>query len=456
MSGTQPPASGEPRRVSRISPFVHGARIVPAVLIGMIAFGSQWSAGVPGLGVAVAFGTAVGAGLLVAAYRWIAWRRLTFWFDADGDLRMNSGVWFRNERRLQLSRLQSVDVTQPLIARIAGMAALHVEAAGAGDSRLTLEYLTVAQAQVLRDEIIARSAGLRHDAGAAPEQILVQVPTGDLLKSLLLRGTTVMLFLLTILVVVGALATAGTAGLLVIIGGGLPLLTVFSEFAKFFGFTVADSPDGLRLRHGLLQTSAQTVPPGRVQAVGFTEPWLWRSRGWVRVSLNVAGVGTGSQGSGNDAYTENVLLPVAPWPVALSVVARVLPGVDVTALEMHAVPSRARRRAPIQFRRLLVGHDAHVFAAARGRVVHHLALIPHARTQSVRVTQGPWERALGLASVHVDSTPGPVQISGLHRPAAEARAIAEAQLRRAAAARTAAGTQRWMASAEPGNRAAES
>ena len=59
--------------------------------------------------------------------------------------------------------------------------------------------------------------------------------------------------------------------------------------------------------------------------------------------------------------------------------------------------------------------------------------MPHARTQSVRVTQGPWQRSLGLASMHVDSTPGAVKITGHHRDAVEARRLAQEQAARQAA-----------------------
>ena len=71
-------------------------------------------------------------------------------------------------------------------------------------------------------------------------------------------------------------------------------------------------------------------------------------------------------------------------------------------------------------------------------------MIPHARTQSVGVTQGPWQRRLGLASVQVDSTPGPVSIVVLHRTAGEARRIAEEQLVRAGASRASGPGERWM------------
>ncbi|MBM3669805.1 MAG: PH domain-containing protein [Actinobacteria bacterium] len=61
---------------------------------------------------------------------------------------------------------------------------------------------------------------------------------------------------------------------------------------------------------------------------------------------------------------------------------------------------------------------------------------PHARTQSVRFTQGPWERVLDLTSVHVDTTPGPMTISGLHRDRVFAADVCVAQAERARLART--------------------
>jgi putative membrane protein len=86
-----------------------------------------------------------------------------------------------------------------------------------------------------------------------------------------------------------------------------------------------------------------------------------------------------------------------------------------------------------------------VFAARSGRITRRLAVIPHARTQSVRLTQGPWERALALASVHVDSTPGPVKVSGRHLDAMTARRIVDEQVVRAGQGRSTDRTTRWAA-----------
>src|SRR5688572_2482755 len=122
-----------------------------------------------------------------------------------------------------------------------------------------------------------------------------------------------------------------------------------------FDFTVAESPDGLRLRRGLLETRAQTVPPGRVQAVRIAEPWLWRSKGWCRIEADVAGYVGEGQGQ------TSVLLPVGPREDAMRVLALVMPDVDLSAIELAGVPSRARRLDPFQWRCLGAGMNERFF-----------------------------------------------------------------------------------------------
>jgi putative membrane protein len=442
---TDPDQHGR-RRVHPLTPVIQAVRWWPAVLVAMVALPGQMEVSVGGSAIAIGGGVLVLITSLAVFWNYLEWQRLAFWFDDDGDLRVQSGVLTKQERRLQVSRLQSVDVLQPLLARLAGLAEVRIEVAGAGDSRQNLQFLTLAEANALRNEVIARSAGVRHDAEEAPETLLAKVPPGDLVLSLLLRLETFALLLATVFLVTVTLITAGPAGLIFVVIGGVPIFGVFTQFSRYYDFTVAESPDGLRLRHGLLQRTRQTVPPGRVQAVGFVQPVLWRKRGWVRVRLNIAGAASGSQGSGDQSYTENVLLPVAPWPVALAIVGRVLPGVDIMSIPLIPAPERSRKRAWIQWRQLAVGWTDEVFVARGGRIVERWEIVPHARTQSVRVTQGPWQHSLGLASLHVDSTPGAVKITAHHRDAGEVRRIAQEQADRAAAARAADRSLRWAAS----------
>jgi putative membrane protein len=114
---------------------------------------------------------------------------------------------------------------------------------------------------------------------------------------------------------------------------------------------------------------------------------------------------------------------------------RVLPGVDIDTVLLVAVPPAARWRAPLQYRQLAAGADPSVFVCRSGWLTRYIDVVPHARTQSVRVTQGPWQRRLGLATTHVDSTPGPVRPHAVHRDAIDARLLAEAQVALATRAR---------------------
>ncbi|MFC7468883.1 PH domain-containing protein [Actinomadura keratinilytica] len=115
--------------------------------------------------------------------------------------------------------------------------------------------------------------------------------------SLLLTATT-WLSLIGALLVPGFLWFA-THNLWTVLAAGVPLLgaagaTSAGRFVREYDWTLGESPDGLRLDHGLLDRSHETVPPGRVQTVRIVEPWLWRRLGWVRVELDVAARTTAS------------------------------------------------------------------------------------------------------------------------------------------------------------------
>ena len=147
--------------------------------------------------------------VVTAAVSWLSWTRLTYWFDADGDLRVPvSGILNHNERRIQVSRLQSVDVNQPLLARIFGLAQIRPEVAGSSGRANNLEYLDVDHAHQFRAELLARAAGLQVNpdqaAPMAPERVLVSVPAGTLLGSVVLQPATIVAIVLFPALIVAA------------------------------------------------------------------------------------------------------------------------------------------------------------------------------------------------------------------------------------------------------------
>jgi putative membrane protein len=111
---------------------------------------------------------------------------------------------------------------------------------------------------------------------------------------------------------------------------------------------------------------------------------------------------------------------------------------------LTGVPEQARWLDPVAWRQLGVGADERVLVTRTGRFTRVTDVVLHEKVQSVRLTQGPVQRRLGLASVHLDTTPGPVNATAAHRPAAEARALVDAEVARARVARAAARPDRWM------------
>ena len=383
----------------------------------------------------------VSALIVVLGYGYLYWR-FTKYGIVGSVLQVQTGVLFRQTRQVKLDRLQAVDIVRPLVARIVGLAELRLEVAGGGSSEAPLAFLSMPGARQLRAELLARAAGLHAETPEAPERVLVRVPTGQLALGSLLSGTTVALVVVGI-GLTSATVITGTAAFLVPLAPALIGLVVAAvrQFVNNYGFTVAESPDGLRITKGLLDTRAQTVPPGRVQAIRISQPLLWRSLDLVRVDVNVAGYSADSQ---SETEKTSVLLPVGPRSLAYDILlARVLPGVRAGELHLAPAPPRARRLRPIGWRYLAADATESVFAARQGWVQRELVLMPHSKPQSMRITQGPLQRRLALASVGLDTTKGPVSVLALHRDPGEARVMLDREVALERAARAAAAPDRW-------------
>jgi putative membrane protein len=420
-------------RLHPLTPLLRGGRFV-LVLLAIV--GQQGLRQSPRLPLLIAIAVMVPVAVF---FGWLSWRAMRYRVT-ENELQVDSGVLTKRSRRVPLARLQAVDVVKPFYARVLGLAELRLEVVGAGDAEAPLAFLSEDRADALRRQLLELASGRRAPADGeatapeVPEQVLVTVPTGALIWSTVLGPPVVTVLLFGAALLVGGLISAEAAGG-VLLGAGPVVLGVGSmavrRLLSEYGFTVAESADGLRLRHGLLDTRSQTIPAGRVQAVRIREPLLWRRAGWVRVEVDVAGYSGGQE----QQTATGALLPVAPRALAEDLVARVL-GVPLPPAD-SPVPPAARWRAPLQARRLRVGIDQHHVVSTSGILTTTTDIAPLAKVQSLRRTAGPWERRLGLASVHVDTAgrrlPGAVLP---HRGDADAAALLADLTERARTARS--------------------
>ncbi|TGJ95398.1 hypothetical protein DLJ96_12565, partial [Actinotalea fermentans ATCC 43279 = JCM 9966 = DSM 3133] len=169
-----PPTDLTWHRVHPVTPVVRGWTVIAVLLV---VVGNQTLDGLPAGQNMLAgnrwwqiLGGIVVVGLIGLGYSALAWRMTTYAID-DESVRLHTGVLFRQQRKARLDRLQAVDIVQPLVARLFGLAELNLEVAGGSDSGIKLGFLKLDDANHLRAELLARAAGLR--VGGAPARTAV-------------------------------------------------------------------------------------------------------------------------------------------------------------------------------------------------------------------------------------------------------------------------------------------
>lgn len=435
------------RRLSPLTPLVRGAILVVAVAA------TTWEDVLAGrLG---PLGLALLAGLFLGAvYGFASWLRTKYWIEED-ELRVDTGVLFHQSRRIRIDRLQGVDIVQPFVARLFGLAELKMDVAG-GDREGSLAFLPLAEAHHLRGLLLARREAVRRPAqpeqpevgGAAegpaawapPDHDIARLDIGTLLLSTLLSFETIALVLSAAgFSVVLFLGSEVVLAPIVPVALGVAWVQL-RRLSAYYDFTVSQTRNGLQVRRGLFERSTQTIALARVQGVVVSEPVLWRPRGWARLDVALAGYGTGGDVDGGPAAT--TVMPVAPRALVMDLARHLLRGddegelaVDPDAVPMTPPPRAARWLDPVarRFRAAGVGQD--LVGSREGWLVRRTHLMRHGRVQSLRLSQGPVQRRLGLADLHVDIPPGPVRVRARHRAADQLRSVLEEERALARAAR---------------------
>ncbi|WP_433529001.1 PH domain-containing protein [Micromonospora sp. CA-263727] len=431
------------QRLHPLSPALHGAKSLVVVIVGL-----SWSTlSRVGFGWFVAMVIVIALGATVLAL--VSWYN-TGYQVVGRELRIHEGLLWRRTRAIPLERLQAVEVVRPLLAQLTGLAELRLEVVGGGKTEAPLAFLGVAEAAVLRQRLLtlAGRPATAAQGTQPPEEAHAAVPVGaepagrplhavsnrDLLISQLLTPQAFLLpfgvaFVAAQFLSEGTWSFIAVASTLTAMAGILlqPVRRVLDDWR----FQLARDDDRLRIRNGLLETRVQTVPLHRVQTVGVTWPLLWRVKGWLRLRLEVAGYTAGEPDQRN---RPDRLLPVGDLATGAAIVAEVLPGVALSALPLSPPPARARWLSPLSRQVLGAGLTEQVFVARSGLLTRQLTIVPYARLQSVRVVQGPVQRLLRLATVHVD-TAGGAGAAAVDRDVADAWALAAELTTRGHAAR---------------------
>jgi putative membrane protein len=363
------PSVGRFSRARRL----HPASVVLGVdlrqLVQAIAF-PVFATFAAGRGITIGFLLLVGT--IGLGIRVLAWQRFTFSFDGEV-LRVEEGVLSRNQRSLDVARIQQVEIDRSWIHRLLGLASLRVETAGSSsDVEVELRVIPEDDAEALRSAVreskaLVTGKGLGGDGNGTGEEArheILRVPA----KHVVLAAVTGVRLLVLPAVLAGALqligqntteAIDGAVDLLAELGllgpnglqaptlstallvGGVVLVAsavtaIVVGLLRDANYRVSRIGDDLHVSRGLVSTRDSVLPLQRVQLVDVQRNWLRRLLGFAAVRIHSAG--------GSGTADRRVTVPLLHDRAIDPFLREVLPGVPgVPSLVAH--PRPALRRA---------------------------------------------------------------------------------------------------------------
>lgn len=317
---------------------VAGPRRTAPLSVALGALGAIRSAIIPaiaivfsGIGGGERYWLAIGVGLAAAVIgtgaAWLGWRRLTYVIGAT-DIRVESGLFSRTARSVPYERIQDVSLEAKLLPRLFGLVAVRFETGAGGAEDLSLEYLTTAEGERLRqlvregregeaDAAEADAASINPAARSTPEReevLYVLTP-----KRLVTFG--LFEFSLAVFAVLGGLlqyvdnvtdidvwnvdlwrrwmdeqgtviaslgpyaqAAGALAGLLGLVLVGFAT-GVARTMLRDWGFTLTRSARGFRRQRGLFTRTDVVMPVHRVQGLVIGTGLVRYRFGWHSISF---------------------------------------------------------------------------------------------------------------------------------------------------------------------------
>lgn len=360
--------------------------------------------------------------IAVCAVVWLVsglwWRRMGYRLGAE-ELSLRRGLLSVQLRTARYDRTQAVDVVEPVIARLFRLAAVRVETAGGQSSVIEIAYLKKADAEALRDDILARVHGApisqtetpaeESAAELAEEPALVpEIPIARSLIAAALRTSTLFLVGFLILVVVTRLPLSTALPILV---GALP--NAWNVLDSSWRYTARTDGEVLNITYGLADRRRQSIRLDRIHAVQITQPFLWRPLGWYEVRVSVAGYGASASGKASGSTR---ILPVG----TLAQARQFLPA---DAAPTYASPARAKWVSPLDYRQQTVALTGDYVIVRNGRLNRRVKAIHTSHIQELTYRRGPISQALGLATVDLDLVQGPVRMAARNLTLADATAL---------------------------------
>jgi putative membrane protein len=342
------PTADEGERLNILGLFVGFITGIPQLIFPIVAgvLGTRKS-GSPML----SLGIVLSILLVSLLFRWFAWMRFRYHIG-EHDIRIEKGVLSRTARSIPYERIQDVSVEQKPLARMMGLGEVKFETGGGEGDDAKLSFVTLSEAERLRELVRARKSGVAVAATPSDEVEAVEAKPIFAMDGKRVFTLGLYSFSLFIFAVLGGaaqqldfllpydfwdlsawigeaehrgvnvdqintigwaaraiLAFAALAGLLVVgLASGVIRTTL-----KEHGFRLDRTEKGFRRRRGLLTLTDVVMPAHRVQAAVIQTGPIRRRRGWH--ALKFVSLAQDSKDESN--YVAAPLATLAEiWPIA--------------------------------------------------------------------------------------------------------------------------------------------
>ncbi len=284
-------------------------------------------------------------------FRWLAWMRFRYHIG-EHDIRIEKGILSRTARSIPYERIQDVSIEQKPLARMMGLGEVKFETGGGEGDDAKLSFVSMAEAERLREVVKARKSGAAIAVGVEEVTELYDVPPIFAMdgKRVLIFG--LYSFSLVIFAVLGGVAqqfdfllpfeiwdfkhwigvaedrgvsvdnlngigwTAQIILALIALGGliFIGLATgVIRTLLREYGFRLERTAKGFRRRRGLLTLTDVVMPAHRVQAAVIQTGPIRKRRGWH--SLKFVSLAQDSKDESNFVAAPFATLGEI-WPIA--------------------------------------------------------------------------------------------------------------------------------------------
>ncbi|MBL8856406.1 MAG: PH domain-containing protein [Planctomycetaceae bacterium] len=374
----------------------HSRELLMPVAFGFLGAASgSWFWGIIAM---IAFGFA----MLRTLFRYLTLRYQV----VNGELILNEGLIFKNQRTVPLSKIQNIDLTQNVLHRIFRVAEVRLETASGTEAEAVLRVLTERQIDSLRQAVygsrnhgrkvaadsaelapgdqpkLATPVGIRQDhdldgAGQSSTPAFVEPKVVPLLQIpwtwLVLAGLAGNRGWLMVGVALGTfyqfdlyeklfpkeweqwipimrlrwtdlLDNWAAVLLFVLVAFGLlKVLGIIWYLYRFFGYQLGRQGNDLRVSAGLVSRYSMSVPQQRIQFISIHRPLILGWFRFVSIRIETAG-GTGGGEETQENLARTWFIPVLPAAEVPRLLNEIRPGLSLSEEQIHWQGAAANTR----------------------------------------------------------------------------------------------------------------